>query len=143
MTMSSPNYRNAIEIARRIGRQVAQSVQDDGLPADWDSLDSFDAGVMEAMGVLPGTPEWDAAEAVAVAAYMSATDFRSIVAEILGRNQAHGEHLADDLLPSAGCIYTWAHAKSLASWMDTSAADHPHPQRRVEIAAEIRAAMVR
>jgi hypothetical protein len=64
---------SAIEIRTRVGRAMARDTIASDLPREWTGLDPQDADQLTAAGLVPGTPEWERAEAAAETAFVEAT----------------------------------------------------------------------
>jgi hypothetical protein len=63
----------AEQIGVRIGQAIARDVRvNPELPREWTGLDPQDGDQLLAAGFERGTPEWDAAEEMAEAAYLEA-----------------------------------------------------------------------
>jgi hypothetical protein len=63
------------ETAKRVGESVGEAIARDvlqgrDLSRAWTGLDPQDGDRLTAAGILPGTPEWDEAEAAAEQAYL-------------------------------------------------------------------------
>jgi hypothetical protein len=59
-------------LAVRIGQAIARDVKAEGMPANWTGLDAQDGDQLTAAGVMPDTPQWGQAIAVAKQAFRAA-----------------------------------------------------------------------
>ena len=57
--------RAAMTVGARIGRAIANDVQDEYLPTEWTGLDPQDGDVLTGAGIQPDTTEWEIAERAA------------------------------------------------------------------------------
>lgn len=58
-----------LEVAAKVGKAIAKSTLQDRCDVAWAGLEVEDVDVLESVGLVQGTPEWDIAENVARRTY--------------------------------------------------------------------------